>query len=512
MRDMPVRQILAIVTLCATATPALAQPALPAGLDAGPHAVGFRILTVEDPTRPTGPRLSPAERTSARARTLRVHVWYPAAAPAGATWLTVGDYIQVAGPQAQAHRQDLTRLMGITLSDADWAAYTGRELTASRDAAPASARFPLIVGMLRAVSNVVAAEHLASHGYVIAMVERQPRETLIADGLAREALILAEYVQDMRVVIARMREEPFVDSARLGAHGFSGDGLAQIVLAMRHPDVDAVALFETGWLAPTMTSSFQEMAAYDPLAMRAAVFYAYSENLGRNSLEHIAELRGMRYGPRSLLYLGEPRMTHLDFVTEGLVLAEVHERRRSLRDQINRVARAAYDYQLTFLNAYVKGDAAAATKLSTTPEVGPGALVELTHLPAIEPALARAELTALMDKDPAAALSRARADLARDPQAPAFAADWLNAAGYSYLQRGQHDRAIAFFTLMSEALPRSANAFDSLSEGLEAAGRKPEALAAAERALALLPSDRTVPPAQRASLEAGLRARIGRVK
>ena len=44
-----------------------------------------------------------------------------------------------------------------------------------------------------------------------------------------------------------------------------------------------------------MASSYQEMTAYDPLALRAALFYAYSENLGRNSLERIAELRGMRY-------------------------------------------------------------------------------------------------------------------------------------------------------------------------------------------------------------------------
>ena len=440
-----------------------------------------------------------------------MHVWYPAAAPGAA--LSIGDYLQAAGPAAATHRQDLPRLMGVTPSDAEWAQYTGVTLTAARDAAPAAGRFPLIVGMLRPVSVAVTGEHLASHGYVVAYVERQPREAVIADGLAREALILSEYVQDMRAAIARLRQEPFVDPARLGAHGFSGDGLAQLVLAMRHPDVDAVALLESGWLAPTMASSYQEMTAFDPLALRAAVFYAYSENLGRNSLEHIAELRGMRYGPRSLLYLGEPRMTHLDFATEGMVLAQILERRRPLRALLVRMSQATYRYQRTFFDAYVKGDAQAMARLSDLPvPASGGALVELTHLPAIAPALSRAELQALVTSDLTRALARAREDLARDPLAPVFDAAWLNAAGYAEIQRGQRDRAIAIFTLMTEAHPHSANAFDSLSEALEAAGHRPEALAAAERALALLPRDRSVPEPQRPALEAGLKARVARVR
>jgi tetratricopeptide (TPR) repeat protein len=427
--------------------------------------------------------------------------------------MTIADYIQAAGPAAQTHRQDVPRLLGLPMSDAEWVQYTAYTLTASRDAAPALGRFPLIIGMHRPVSLVITGEHLASHGYVVAYVDRQPREALIADGLVREALILAEYVRDMEVAIARLRQEPNVDPARLGAQGFSGDGLAQMLLAMRHPDVDAVSLLETGWLSPAQVSSFQRATAYDPLALRAALFYAYSENLGRNSLEHIAELTSMRYAPRSLLYLGEPRMTHLDFATEGLVLAHILDRRAPVRDALTRMALATYRYQRTFFDAYIKGDQAAQLRLDDLPVPrSGGALVELTHLPAITPALSRAELQAHVDGDVASAMVRARADLKRDPQSPVFDAAWLNATGYAYLQRKQHDRAIALLTLASEAQPRSANALDSLSEALEAAGQRAEALAAAERALTLLPADSSVPAAQRGALEAGLKARIARLR
>ncbi|MDQ3168542.1 MAG: hypothetical protein M3Q55_00190, partial [Acidobacteriota bacterium] len=446
-----------------------------------------------------------------RARTLRVHVWYPAAT--AGTRLTIGDYLQIAGSAAATHRQDIPRTMALTLDDAEWAAYTGFPMAATRDAAPADGRFPLIVGMLRPVSVVATAEHLASHGYVVAYVERQPRETVIADGLAREALIMAEHVRDMDVVIAQLRREPFVDPARLGAHGFSGDGLAQLVLAMRHPDVGAVALLETGWLSPAQVSSFQEMTAYDPLALRAPLFYAYSENLGRNSNEHIAELTGMRYAPRSLLYLGEPTMTHWDFATEGMVLATTLERRQGSRAALARASQAIYNYQRTFFDAHMKGDAAALARVADAPAFpAGGSLIELAHLPAIEPALSRAELQALIGSDAATALTRARADLARDPKAPVFDEAWLNQTGYGFMQRGQHAHAVAMLTLAGEAHARSANTFDSLSEVLEAAGRRADAVAAAERALALLPDDVSVPAAQRAALEAGLRARIARLK
>ena len=139
-------------------------------------------------------------------------------------------------------------------------------------------------------------------------------------------------------------------------------------------------------------------------------------------------------------------------------------------------------------------------------------MIELVHTPAIDPALSRTELQAGLANDPEAAAARARVDLARDPTAPVFEEAWLNQLGYGFLQRGQHGAAVAAITLASEAYPTSANTLDSLSEVLEAAGRRADALAAAERALAALPSDTSVPAPQRATLEAGLRARVQRLK
>jgi tetratricopeptide (TPR) repeat protein len=109
-------------------------------------------------------------------------------------------------------------------------------------------------------------------------------------------------------------------------------------------------------------------------------------------------------------------------------------------------------------------------------------------------------------------MKEAREGLSRDPHAAVFDETWLNATGYELLQGGDRDRAVQVFTLNAEAHAASANALDSLSEGLEAAGRPAEALQAAEKALAALPADKSVPAAQRASVEAGLKARIARLR
>src|SRR5688500_6085535 len=85
--------LLAVVVGLAVPDWSVAQT-MPAGLDAGPHAVGFKIISFADPSRPTGARRTPGERTGDRARPLRVHVWYPAASASGPTF-TLVDYLTV---------------------------------------------------------------------------------------------------------------------------------------------------------------------------------------------------------------------------------------------------------------------------------------------------------------------------------------------------------------------------------------------------------------------------------
>jgi tetratricopeptide (TPR) repeat protein len=512
----PAAACIACLLVLFAADKASAQAArMPGDLDAGLHAVGFRIVTLSDPSRPVGPKAGPEGRPveTDRSRKIAVHLWYPAAGGAG-TAMTMAEYLRAApGPPEQEHRQMLPRLVGTAPTDAEWSQYLAQGFIARRHAPAAPGAFPLLVGMLRPVSIVTTAEYLASHGYVVAFVQRPQAQAIDAEGLVLEALLMSQDMRDMEVAIGALRSEPFVDRVRLGAIGFSGDGVAQLVLAMRHPDIDAIAQIETGYFAPIGTSSYQDVTAYDPSALRAPMLFLYSENLGRNTDLQMAEIEKMRYAPRFLLYLGEPRMTHWDFATEGVVSATLFASRASGRAGVLRAYSAAQRYQLTFFDAFVKRDAQARQRLDSSPApAGPGPLIEARARPAVVPAISRREFRGLVDRDMPKAMQQAREGLARDPLAALFDDAWLNGLGYELLQRGQPDKALDVFTLNVEAHPASVNAYDSLSEALEGVGRNAAALEWAEKGLAAAPRDASIPAAQRKALEDGLRARVARLK
>jgi hypothetical protein len=505
-----------ITGLLLPAVAAAQQATLPGGLQPGPHAVGFRVIALSDPSRPIGPKPRDAAAASDRARQLRLHVWYPAAASSGDV-MTIGDYIRASEPVsgrtqfAAQHRQMVPRSLGVPFSDEDWSRYTALRLTARQDAPPASGRFPLLIGVLREVSVALMSEYFASHGYVVAFVQPPLAEQISAEGLVLEGLVIGQHVRDMEIAIPRLRSEPWVDPVRLGAVGFSGSGLAQLVLAMRHPDVDAVSQLETGYFAPIGTSSYQEVTAYDTTALRVPMFFAYSESLGRNTDMQMAEIDRMRYAPRHLLYLGEPRMGHWDFATEGVAAIELGKR-ADAKPGVLRAFNAIHKYHLAFFDTYVKRDAAAAARLAEAPPSGGGALIESRPMPAVLPAMTRREFRSLLLSDAPRAFAVAREGLARDPQAAVFDETWLNAVGYELMQTPQRAVGLDVFRLNIEAHPSSANAADSLSEALEEAGQRAPALEWAEKALKLLPADRRVPDAQRDGLQKALEARIARLR
>ena len=74
------------------------------------------------------------------------------------------------------------------------------------------------------------------------------------------------------------------------------------------------------------------------------------------------------------------------------------------------------------------------------------------------------------------------------------------------------DDAIGVLKFAKELYPMRAGVEDGLSEAYEAAGKKPEAIAAAERVLALAEKDTTLTTEQRGQLVNQAKQRIARLK
>ncbi len=80
----------------------------------------------------------------------------------------------------------------------------------------------------------------------------------------------------------------------------------------------------------------------------------------------------------------------------------------------------------------------------------------------------------------------------RNPKAVLFPESEVNAYGYQRLRAGHPEEAVAIFQINVEAFPKSANTYDSLSDAYVAAGKRREALAAAQKGLKVLEADKSV--------------------
>ena len=239
-------------------------------LDAGPHAVGFRLRSESDATRRVG--------TEASARRVRVYLWYPAASTERAP-LTFGDYASFAGDDAwptadAASAQEPLRFARHVLSDSLSAEalerLRGTAMRAVEDAEPLPGPFALIVlgqglNYESPIAHVALCEYLAARGFVVVTTPLVGTHTPFVKLDARD---LETQVRDLELAAARAAQLPFVRADSLGVAGFDMGGMAGLILAMRNPGVDAFASFESGVLYPHPSGLPAASPDYAPLRLR----------------------------------------------------------------------------------------------------------------------------------------------------------------------------------------------------------------------------------------------------
>jgi dienelactone hydrolase len=99
-----------------------------------------------------------------------------------------------------------------------------------------------------------------------------------------------------------------------------------------------------------------------------------------------------------------------------------------------------------------------------------------------------------------------------DPKTVLFPEGEANIYGYTLLQDGNVKDAIAVFEMNVAANPGSANTYDSLSDAHLAAGNNEEALRLAEKALAMLETDKQVNPQFAAAIRESAEKKIKALK
>ena len=504
-----------VVHLTAATAGAQGSP-LHGSLKTGPHAVGFTAIRMADPTRPERlpregeGRAGPADR----ARRLVAYVWYPARAGSSGTSMTFRDAAtsSLAGrPEAEVRareagvRQFLTQFG--TVADDDWKTLLETPVLSRRDAPADAGRFPLIIGQLRPLSTHITNEYLASHGYVVAMVQGEESPTVAEPGAALDV-----GTRDMEFAIPELRKLPYVHATSLAALGFSGAGFSQILLAMRHPDVLAVCDLESAIFDDRMMYPLHRGWGYDVLAMRVPFLHTYSVPLSARE-RRIADFENMRYSTRYRYLVDAPGIHHWDFATEGMAASTVLRVRGEQAPRLRQAFETTNRYVLAFFNAYVKDDARELAYLRTDPQANgaPAGLATIKELPAVVPAPTAEEfLDAVAARGISSAMALFEEARSRDPQGPLFREDRLNMVGYRLLRSQKVAEAVTVLRKNLELYPASSNTYDSLGEALEAAGSREEALHVTRQGLEVL-AKQDLTPDQRQDMANLLNGRLKRL-
>lgn len=502
-RIVAITMLTSVLVLGLLATGAGAEAGAPdlwGNLDPGPHAVGFRLTHTVD-----GSRTHATEGGFERGRAVRVYVWYPME-ETDEKPLRVSDYARMAaddfglireGTSPGAGEIPLPVPLARGLEEERVAELLNTRASAVLNAPPLPGPFPLIIvgqGLYyeSPLSQVVLCEHLASHGYVVAMCPLVGNHSRLAN---RDVVDLEAEIRDMEFVLSRTRELPFSDDTRLGVIGFDQGGMAGLVLVMRNPEVDAFVSLDAGILYEHPMGIPQGHPQYDENLFRIPWLHMTQTKVvvGRGSGDATSLLDRKPYGDSYLVLL--ETTSHGDFTSyaDFGVTRAVPGYWGPVTHDAGPVSRAVNTYCRTFLDAYVKDHEWAHAILEKDPsDLGLAGAVSNIERRAGKPRPPYPDelVQQIIEQGMQAARPSIEAARVAHPDEALFEEDILNWLGYHFLYWwGRESEAVKVFELVVDVFPESANAYDSLGEAYAFTGDRERAIASYRRSLELNPEN-----------------------
>lgn len=470
---------------------AVAQPAWH-NLEAGEHALGFRLLEEID-----GTRIVPGPNDPARP--VRIYLWYPAAPLPGVPPMRFDRYAALAeddvwpvervGPlrdRLHYSRHVLARSLGPEGYEA-----LGRQpLRSVENAEPLPGPFPLIaigqgLNYESPIAFVALSEYLAGRGFVVATCPLvgtdSPFWKLDVEDLASE-------VRDLEFVIARARDLPYVRPDKLGVMGFDMGGMAGLILSMRNPGVDAFSSLQSGILFPHPSGLPAASPDYDPSKLRIPWLHVSARGAAPTGAPAASLFESAVHSER--YHLSIDGLQHVDSTSYALV-----EGRKAVLGFWSAWDAAGMErhellsrFVSEFFSAFLRNSPESLAFLSGGSEPGPYAI---EHRSATPLSMTYAQFVdALVTGDADGAMERIRDLRGIEPEHILLEDSTLYRLAYSLLYRwGLGDEALEVSKMNVELNPSSALAAQGLSMSYVDRGDYAAAIDVYRRFLARNPDD-----------------------
>lgn len=502
-------------------------PPLWGNLHPGSHAVGFRTIFRYDSSRTwkSTRRYDGTFSPDLKGRPIQINIWYPASPGPSAARMHFGDYVDQNAPENFGALNNIMRQRSRddapgAVPSAELPSLRSAEMNAYRDAPSAKGAFPAVLyfgGLNGPInSNVILAEYLASHGYVVASIsllgpsDEQAFQSRTADDLESS-------VRDMEFASSVLQTERNIDKTKLAVMGHSVGAVEAAILGLRNADVSAVIALDGTYGFQGLSSVLTHSYGYAPEKMRAA-FLDLRRAQGAQGDEplDLSVVESFRHSDRTLITM--EKMHHSDFTSFAMVGAQFHAPLPTdypLKGWSRATGRAGYQEAckivFSFLDAKLKSDSNALGEIDLHAKQSEG--ISVKHLAAVPAAPSPLEAAALAGTNGLEATERAFvASCGEDNLSSCMDENRFNSWGYNLLGKQRPKEALAVFQLNAWAHPQSANAQDSLADGYLSINDKESARAAVQQAVSLAPADQTLDTAAKSSFLSEEKAKLQSIK
>ena len=504
-------KLLATIFLCISGfIPfAEAQTSFYENLPVGKHPVGFKVVTIDDPTRVEPMYNYIGEKNTGKPeRQVTIHLWYPAKASGNTKKMSYEDYIvsqlltdskkpvsdDQRAIQSRSRRSSTENWFGKT-ADENWNKLLSTSMLAVPNAGAPKEKFPVLIGTLRPLSTTVVNELLASHGFIVAMVVQGNFQ------LSSSNQVMLRTIPDLQTALKYVCDHEQGDVERVGSFGFSGSGFAQVLLAMFDPRIKAVADIESGFYMNDLYQFQKSSDYYQTDLLRVPFLHIFSADLSKEE-KYLSDFTvRKKFSKRYRLILTQPKLHHWDFAAEGYAATLLLNNRGDAQNAIRQSFEISATYLVSFFNAELQDNEAGKTFMLSKPTIAgkDPSLWAITTYDALKPAPNAVELENLIDKRGIdEALRTLSTTLPNDSLSTLRDGFALNSLGYKYLGSKKHKEALSLFDTNVTLHPDNANFNDSLAEALEKQGDFDRMKVVAQHVLDLLSKKATLSPSEQA--------------